>query len=242
MPTRPILSVESVSARGITSIDFSVHAGQCVGLIGCNGSGKTSVLHAVSGLLPLDKGCVFYGQSKISDLSHKERAAYRFLVMQDHSIYHELTVKEYLMLASFFDQSWFQQFSGKIKNDLLEQFELDTFLNRSCASLSLGEKQRTMLCQAFVSKRSLVLLDEPTNALDVRQTRRFGHFLNADRRENNTAIVLVSHDMHFVQNVCDVVLVLDRGVMIACGTPQEILAMPLVQNTLEIWVTSDSSN
>ena len=217
----------------VESVSFTAVNGKVTGLLGPNGAGKTTTLRAVVGLIRPDHGAAIVDGLDAARDAQRVRA--RVGVLPETSgLYDHLTVREHLAYAG--------ELHGVGRPDLetraealLQQFALSPLADRRACTLSLGQRRRVALARALMHDPSNVVLDEPTNGLDVlsaREVRREVRRLAAAGR----AVILSSHVMPEVSEVCDRIVILSRGVVVADGTPAEMLQKTGRQSLEEAFV------
>lgn len=169
----------SISAKNIVighstplsvPIDLELPASGLVVLIGRNGVGKSTLLRTLAGLLPPLSGEVYYGESPIAALSHRQRARSVALVSTERQAMGSMTVGEYVMLGRTPYLGWSASPSSKDRNrveEVLSQLAMRAFATRRFDTLSDGERQRVLIARALVQDTSTILLDEPTSHLDI---------------------------------------------------------------------------
>jgi sodium transport system ATP-binding protein len=205
----------------VESVSFAALNGVVTGLLGPNGAGKTTTLRAVGGLIRPDAGAALVDGE---DVQHDPRSARtRFGMLPEVvGLYDHLTVREHLAYAGKLHRLAPPALAARV-NLLLDQFALAPLADRRAATLSFGQRRRVALARALVHDPMNVILDEPTNGLDVlsaREVRREIRRLAATGR----AVILSSHVMPEVSAVCDRIVLLSRGRVVATGTPHEIVA------------------
>ena len=223
-----------VTYGGVTAVDafdLAVEAGSVVGLIGPNGAGKTSTIDALTGYHAPSNGAVSFGGEDITGLRPHQRARRGLArTWQSVELFDDLTVEENLLVAS--------QRMGVLKalRDLLlpigetnrddvdwalELCGLTDVADRLPTELSHGRRKLVGVARALAQRPRLVLMDEPAAGLDTDESVELGQHLRALPAEGVT-VLLVDHDMGLVLSVCDEVVVLDFGRVIARGTPAQI--------------------
>ncbi|MDH3010098.1 branched-chain amino acid ABC transporter permease/ATP-binding protein [Gordonia alkanivorans] len=223
-----ILSVRDVTVRygavtAVRDVGFDVRAGEIVGLIGPNGAGKTTLIDAISGFAPAD-GTVSLDGASIDGLApHRRSRAGLGRTFQDIELYGELSVAENLAIAA-------QRAPGDTSDNVrkvLQMLEIDHLCEVPAADLSQGQRQLVAVARVLAGQPRVALLDEPAAGLDSTESRWLGDRLRA-ARAHGVSMVLVDHDMDLVLSLCDRVIVLDLGAVIADGTPDEIRTSPAV--------------
>jgi ABC-type branched-subunit amino acid transport system ATPase component/branched-subunit amino acid ABC-type transport system permease component len=222
-----LLTVSGVGVRygGVVAnedVTFEVFPGEIVGLIGPNGAGKTTLLDAVTGFARAS-GSVALGQRKLDALKPYQRSRGGMgRTFQGIELYDDLSVRENVevgtMAAS--GRAGGEHPSTDI-NAYFKILELQAVADNPVKQLSVGQRQLVSVARALAGRPEIVLLDEPAAGLDVSESRWLGDKLRAIR-DSGTTIVMVDHDMGLVLDVCDRIVVLNLGKVIAVGTPAEI--------------------
>jgi sodium transport system ATP-binding protein len=207
--------------NAVADVSFSVRPGEIVGLLGPNGAGKTTTLRMLAGILTPDEGRVQVGGVDLHDdpLAAKRRLG--FLTGDTH-LYQRLSPREVL---EFFGRLY--EMSDRVLTErigrLLEQLDMGSFADRPCGTLSSGQKQRTNIARAFLHEPDVLILDEPTTALDVIS----GQFIvEAIRRERDSgrAVLFSTHIMGEAEYLCDRILLMHQGRLFDAGTLDELLS------------------
>jgi sodium transport system ATP-binding protein len=208
-------------AVAVSSVSFTAGDGLVTGLLGPNGAGKTTALRAISGLLRPDSGDVTVDGLDVGldpDGVRKRLGALPEVV----GLYDYLTVREHLMYAGELHGVAAEPLKRQVQV-LLERFALMPLSERRASTLSLGQKRRVAMARVLVHEPPNVVLDEPTSGLDVlsaREVRREVRRL----ADSGCAVLFSSHVMPEVAAVCDRIVVLSQGLVVAAGTPAEIIA------------------
>jgi len=201
--------------RAVNGLDLEVRAGECFGLLGPNGAGKTTTVEILEGLLPATSGEVeLLGRSWKSD-GHLLRQLLG-ISLQETNLADKLTVEETLQLfRSFYE-------AGPEVNDLLELVSLTDKRKAWYIKLSGGQKQRLAVACALVGDPKILFLDEPTTGLDPQSRRQLWTLIERFKSEGRT-VMLTTHYMDEAQRLCDRVAIVDKGKVIALGTPRELI-------------------
>jgi ABC-2 type transport system ATP-binding protein len=199
--------------RAVDGVSFAVPEGICFGLLGPNGAGKTTTIEVLEGLSRPTGGQVLFRGEPLG-AGYRERVGIQF---QSTALQDFLTVRENL---NFFGALY----QKRIPNEqLIERCRLAEFLDRDTGKLSGGQRQRVLLAIALVNDPELLFLDEPTTGLDPQARRNFWELVRDIRRLGKT-IVLTTHYMEEAYALCDDLLIMDHGRVIARGAPQRLLA------------------
>jgi ABC-type branched-subunit amino acid transport system ATPase component/branched-subunit amino acid ABC-type transport system permease component len=231
-----VLSVRDVGVRyggvvAVDSVSFDVRSGEIVGVIGPNGAGKTTLLDAISGY-NRSTGTVEFDGRPISSLKpHQRGRAGLGRTFQGIELYEDLSVEENVLVgeaAARHGGDHVGTMQGlDLRNRLFETLHLSRFRAQPARELSQGRRQLVSIARALAGRPRMLLLDEPAAGLDSSESRWLGDRLRAVRADGVT-VLLIDHDMGLVLDVCDRIVVLDIGKVIAEGTPAEIKADPRV--------------
>jgi ABC-2 type transport system ATP-binding protein len=211
--------------KAVDGLDLEVRAGECFGLLGPNGAGKTTTIEICEGLTTADSGDVqVLGMRWATDGSRlRQRLG---IQLQETQLSDKLTVGETLRLfRSFFNQ-------GPDVATVIALVQLQEKRDARVGGLSGGQKQRLALACALVGHPELLFLDEPTTGLDPQARRQLWELIEQFRRAGRT-IVLTTHYMDEAERLCDRVGIMDRGRIIALGTPRELIASTGVEHVVE---------
>ncbi len=226
----PVLEARSVTVvrggdRIVDAVSMAVEPGEWLGIIGPNGSGKTSLLRTLSGTWTPDAGSVWLQGKALSSHAHRERARQIAVVKQAPHVAFDLTVRELVMLGRAPYRGWMQSFTGGDQDRVraaLETMNIAPLADRAVPSLSGGERQRAFLAQALVQDPTAWLLDEPTAHLDIQYGLSFFQHLKR-RQTSDEAIIAVVHDLEQAARFADRLLLLNYGTVAATGSPRDVL-------------------
>jgi sodium transport system ATP-binding protein len=208
------------TVHAVQGVAFQAADGEILGLLGPNGAGKTTSLRMVAGLIRPDEGCV---QVDGLDVAREPAAALaRLGVLSDaRGLYARLTAREniryYARLQGMDDQRTEQRIG-----ELAEALDMRPLLDRRTDGFSQGERMKTSLARALIHDPPNIILDEPTNGLDVLATRSLREVLRRLRDEHRKCIVFSTHIMQEVERLCDRVVVVAHGQTVAEGTVAEL--------------------
>lgn len=218
------------SVVAVDGVSFTIEGGSCFGLLGPNGAGKTTTVEILEGILPPTSGEVLYqGKPLDEQFTHDAGIMFQNTALQDY-----ITVREALdLFASFYHRT-------VPAEQLIAQCALEEFLDRDTRKLSGGQKQRLLLAIALINDPVVLFLDEPTTGLDPQARRNFWHLLERIKTDGKT-IILTTHYMEEAGLLCDHLVFVDHGKVIAEGKPDELLAnqfddvvldLPMVEGSL----------
>jgi branched-chain amino acid transport system ATP-binding protein len=235
------VSVEFGGLRALDNVSMTARHGEIVGLIGPNGAGKTTLFNAICGFVRPNTGAITYNGVSLSrrrphDLSKLGIAR----TLQGVGLYPGMSVVENVMLGAqprlrsdfasallgFWRSSGEERRVAKTARDLLEEFGIGAFARHLPPTLPYAVQKRVALCRALISEPTMLLLDEPASGLSDREMSDLVSLLRY--LVASMGILLVEHHMDLVTSVCDRVVVLNFGHVIADGTPEEIRNDPEV--------------
>lgn len=230
--------VEFGGVRALDDFSLTLHPGEVVGLIGPNGAGKTTLIDAVTGFVAPTKGEMRLGGRQIERLTPAARARIGLgRSFQDLGLFSGMSVLENLRAASD-RRDLLGYVSCLLRPDrvvltpttvmAIRQFNLSGDLQKLPADLPFGVRRLVAIARTLAAAPSILLLDEPSAGLDDTETRELGRLIRQLADEWGIAILLVEHDVHLVLERCDRVVALNRGQIIAIGTPEEVRVNPAV--------------
>jgi len=217
---QPIVQVEHLQKsyedlKAVDDVSFEVYSGEIFGMVGPNGAGKTTTIEIIEGLRKADSGSArVLGMDPTQ--SREELAERVGVQLQQSALPPRLRVVEALELFGSFYR---QQADGK---ELLKRLGLEDKLNAPYAKLSGGQQQRLFICMALLNRPELVFFDELTTGLDP-QARRSMWGLVQEIRQGGATIFLTTHFMEEAERLCDRVLILDHGKVVALDTPEALV-------------------
>ncbi|MEM7598907.1 MAG: ABC transporter ATP-binding protein [Pseudomonadota bacterium] len=233
------LTISHGSLTVLSDVSLDLQEGQVTGLIGPNGVGKSSLLKALAGLAP-SKGRITAHAAQMNEAQRREIVAY---MPQDSSAGSSLTLLEVVLLGRI------NTLGFRVGQDLIDAVEalLDDFglahlSHRTLDAVSGGQRQLTYLAQALFREPRILLLDEPTAALDLRNQLLVFETLRKLARDKNIAVVVALHDLSLTAQFCDQVVCLCNGRMDAAGPPADVLTKDRLARVYGIAadITSDS--
>jgi D-xylose transport system ATP-binding protein len=238
--SRPLLECRGIQKRFgavevLKGVDFSVDAGEIMALVGDNGAGKSTFIKSISGIHSIDGGEIFFEGQPVTIHGPKDAAQLGIeVVYQDLALADNLDVVQNMFLGREETYGAFRQLDETSMEqraaDTLKSLSVTTLdsVRRTVASLSGGQRQSVAVAKAVMWNSKVVILDEPTAALGVAQTRQV---LDLVKRlgEQGLAVVLISHNLHDVFEVCDSVTVLRLGKDVARFKVGDVTQAQVVQ-------------
>lgn len=220
------LTVAYGSKTVLRNISFDVQPGEILALIGPNGTGKSTLIRAISGVIPIKSGRILSGKQDLADLSARQRARILSVVPQARQMGGAYSVEQAVMMGRTAYLNWLGQESEADKSAVklaLEQTCLQTFADRSIAQLSGGEQQRVLLARALAQSTPILLLDEPTNHLDLYHQANLLSIIRKLAKEKQLIVIVAMHDLNLVSFIADKVALIVNQELECIGTPQEVL-------------------
>jgi ABC-2 type transport system ATP-binding protein len=218
-----MIEVQNLTKRyptqlAVSDVTFSVREGEIVGFLGPNGAGKTTTMRVLTGFLPPSAGAARVAGFDIVTQSRQARARLGYLP-ESAALYTEMRVREYLAYRARLENISGSQVRARVE-EAVQNCLLTEVADRKIDNLSKGYRQRTALAGALVHQPPVLILDEPTVGLDPMQIIKIREMIRTLGRER--AVLLSTHILPEVDAVCDRVLIIDRGRIVAEGTPQEL--------------------
>ncbi len=219
----------------VRDVDVRAETGRVLGLLGPNGSGKTTVVRMLTGIVAPDAGEVLLDGRPLGSFTPRALARQVAVVLQEASGDLPMTVADMVMLGRAPHQSTFSRNSAedhRIAAAALRRVGARHLADRIFVRLSGGEKQRVMIARALAQQPTHLVLDEPTNHLDI----RFQHELLSMIRGLGITTVIVLHDLNLAARYCDDVLVLQEGNVVAHGPCADVLTSELLEGVYGVGV------
>jgi len=217
----------------VQDVSFEVRKGEILGLLGANGAGKSTTLFMLLGLITPTSGSIRVFEKDLQ--THRVEIAKRMNFASAYQFLpYNLKVWENLYV---FGEIYRVENSKQRAAELLELFELTHLRNKATGSLSSGEQTRLNLCKALLTDPELLLLDEPTASLDPDLADKVRKVLLDLQKQNGMTIVNTSHNMADVHELCDRILFMRKGKIIAQGTTAEILDQFASTSLEEVFIT-----
>lgn len=220
----PVLVVDGAGVRygavsAVADVGFEVRRGEIVGLIGPNGAGKTTLIDAIGGFVPAGGRILLDGVDISRRSAHRRARAGLGRTFQDIELYEDLTVAENVTVGAVRGGGD----PAAATRRALRLLEIEELADTAAGDLSQGQRQLVSVARVLAGRPMVALLDEPAAGLDSTESRWLGRRLRA-ARDAGVTMLLVDHDMDLVLSICDRIIVLDLGRVIAEGSPDEIRA------------------
>lgn len=226
------IQIRNISKRfgkftALNNVDFSVESGELVALLGPSGSGKTTLLRIIAGLEFADEGRIFFGNRDVTERSAYQRRA--GFVFQHYALFQHLNIFENVAFGLRVRKRSERPSEPEIRarvEALLDTVQLRDLARRVPAQLSGGQRQRIAFARALAIEPEVLLLDEPFGALDAKVRKELRQWLRNFHDTTHLTSLFVTHDQDEAFEVADRVVIIDKGIVQQCGTPDEVRQAP----------------
>jgi len=225
------------SIKALDNVNFSVREGEFVGILGPNGSGKTTVLRSISRVLKPHKGTILIGDENIYEMKTVEVAKQLAVVPQSTPVTFDFTSLEVVLMGR---NPHMPRFKMESKEDLaiarnsMELTRTWEFADRPVTELSGGERQRVIIARALTQEPQILLLDEPTTHLDISNQLEIMDLIKHLCKTKKLLIVAVFHDFNLAARYCDSIILLNDGKIVAVGESNETLTSQNVRKVFSV--------
>jgi len=232
MPSRALaindISVEFTGLKALDHVSMQVNPGEILGLIGPNGSGKTTTINAITGQVPLVTGSVQAGADRLDGLPPRKIAHFGIArSFQIVRLFDDLTVAENIE-ASALAQGEGRRKAGLAADKMLAEFNLVERADELAGNLNYGDKRRVEIARALVARPRFLLLDEPAAGMNETETETLLDLLRKIPQERDLGLLIIDHDMPLIMRLSDRVHVLASGRTIAEGSVDQVRNDPAV--------------
>ena len=237
-----LLKVDNVSMvfgglRAVSNLSMHIDEGELIGLIGPNGAGKTTAFNMITGVYTPTEGKVYFnGQQSSGKKSYQVTQMGMARTFQNIRLFSELSVIDNVKIAYNMHVTYNladaivrdgkylseEEFITQKALDLLKIFHLEEEAHEVAKNLPYGKQRRLEIARALATEPKLLLLDEPAAGMNPQETKELMEMIRWIRKKFNLSILLIEHDMGLVMGVCERIYVLEYGMKIAEGTPEEI--------------------
>ncbi|MGB3955276.1 MAG: ABC transporter ATP-binding protein [Brooklawnia sp.] len=250
--TTPILEVTDLTRNfgglaALSNVDLTLQPGELVGLIGPNGAGKTTAFNLLTGVYPPSAGTIKFtpGENTISLGGRKPydicragvgRTFQNIRLFKDLSVLDNVVIameqaQTYSLISSFFHTPAWSRARAEVldrSREFLQLLRLEHKAHDLARNLSYGEQRHLEIARALATNPRLLLLDEPAAGMNPAETAQLTELISWIRENYHLTILLIEHDMSLVMAICERIYVLDHGIVIASGTPDEVQHNPRV--------------
>jgi len=220
------LQVSIGNTRVCNDLNIECHGGEVWGILGRNGKGKTTLLHALAGLHDSDSGDIFIDQNNLNDLSRKKIAQQLGVLLQHHEDVFPSSVIETVITGRhphINQWQWESHADREIARRALDTVQLLDLSERPINQLSGGERQRVSIAALITQNPNILLMDEPNSHLDLKYQIQLLDYLCTDARENNKSILMTLHDLNLTARYCDKLILLLGGGEVLVGKTCDLL-------------------
>jgi iron complex transport system ATP-binding protein len=222
----------------IHDLTLQVEPGEILGIVGPNGSGKTSLLKLLAKLAAPQQGGIAVFGTSLADLSQEKTAQTVAFVPQETTQMFPFTVAETVLMGRFPHRhrtrwnlgfGWEDQEDCEVAAHAMATMDISHLAPRAVTDLSGGERQRTMIARALAQSPRAMLLDEPTAFLDLQHQIEICSLLRRLRDERGLTVIIVSHDLNLASQYCDRIAMLKEGKVSALGTPSDVMSVEILR-------------
>ena len=208
----------------LKDVSFAVEQGEVLGVLGTNGTGKTTLLKCINNILQPTVGDIYFGKEDIIKLKQNQIAKIIAYVPQYANNLSPVTVIDFVMQGRIpYAGFSFSQHDKQIVLDVLQQFDLENYAFRKVNELSGGERQRVLVARALAQDPKIIILDEPTSSLDLYNQLFILEIIKEMGQKENLAVIMTIHDLNLASMFCDKLLMLKSGKVFAYGKTDNVL-------------------
>ena len=210
---------ETISFYANNNISFNAKEGEIVGVLGPNGAGKTTLLRIIAGIMEPTSGSVSIDNQNYKEnaIDIKKKIAY---LSGNTKLYKDISPYELLSMCGEYYEVPKKELKSRIKK-IIQKFDIDSFQHQKIENLSTGQYQRVSIARCLIHNPKYYILDEATSGLDVVSSQVILDFIKDERKEGK-CILYSTHYMEEAENICDKIIMINKGKIIATGTPKEI--------------------
>lgn len=224
---------KTLTKHAVKDISFSIETGEIVAFLGPNGAGKTTTLKMLSGILHPTGGNISVLGYKPYERKKEFKKRFAIVMGQKSQLWADLPAAESILLNRYIYQIE-EQVYRRTLDELVELLDVKHVLNVQVRRLSLGERMKMELIAALIHKPELLFLDEPTIGLDIITQKRVREFLSYYNEHHNTTIILTSHYMKDIQDLCQRTLIINDGNMVFDGNLNQVNDVSAVSKIVKL--------
>ncbi len=217
--TKKISPKETIKFLADNNISFTAKEGEVVGIIGPNGAGKTTLLRMIAGIMTPTTGTIELDGKSYKESSTEIKKTIAFLT-GNTKLYKDISPYELLKMCGEYYDIPKEQLEKRI-DDIIKRFNMENFKHQRIETLSTGQYQRTGISRCLIHNPKYYILDEPTSGLDVISSKVILDFVK-EEKEKGKCILYSTHYMEEAENICDKIIMINKGQVISIGTPEEI--------------------
>ncbi len=216
---KKISQKETITFLADNDISFTAKEGEVVGIIGPNGAGKTTLLRMIAGIMTPTSGTIEIDNKNYRESAVEIRKNIAFLT-GNTKLYKDISPYELLKMCGEYYDIPKDKLDKRIE-EIIKRFNMSTFAHQRIDTLSTGQYQRTGISKCLIHNPKYYILDEPTSGLDVISSKVILDFVKEEKK-NNKCILYSTHYMEEAENICDKIVMINKGKIIAIGSPEEI--------------------
>jgi iron complex transport system ATP-binding protein len=225
-------------------ISFGLQKGALAGIIGPNGSGKTTIFRGIAGSLPLSDGSVWLQNTDLAKLKPSMKAR-RLAVVAQFPDVADITVEDYVLMGRLPYREMFQFFESRQDHLIAQKYMKLTGIyehrTKLMTQLSGGEQQLAAIAQALSQEPELLLLDEPTSHLDISHAVQILNLIQRLNYETGLTVLMIIHDLNLAAEYCDYLVMMDKGRIFTKGTPEEVLNYRNIEDVYKTVVVTQNN-
>ncbi len=237
------LSKSFMGIHALNRVSLEIMKGEILGVIGPNGAGKTTLFNVLTGLFPPDSGSIHFAGKDITRFKPHRRVGLGMTrTFQNLELFRDMSVLENVMVgghlqlrtgfwASMVMAPWKIKEEKRLQNKALKLLEILGISQRAgeqAINLSYGDQRRVEIARALISRPHVMFLDEPAAGMNPRETGELSSLIIKLKNELDLSIVIIEHDMNLIMDICERIIVMAEGSLLATGVPQEIRKHPKV--------------
>lgn len=225
--TKKINKKDEITFLADNNISFTAKEGEIVGILGPNGAGKTTLLRIISGIMEPTKGNISIDNMNYKKNEIKIKKDIAFL-SGNTKLYKDISPYELLKMCGNYYEVDKNILEERI-NNIADKFDIKHFLHQKIENLSTGQYQRTSIARCLIHNPKYYILDEATSGLDIISSQVILDFIK-EEKNNNKCIIYSTHYMEEAENICDRIIMINKGEIIAIGSPKEIKKLTKTTN------------
>lgn len=238
------ISINYEAQTVVRDISLALERSKIIALLGANGAGKTSLLKALNGSLPLAKGKILLNDKPLNEYSRREIAQKIAVIAQETETKFPVSVLEFVLAGRFSHGTafgWETEKDLQVARECLEMCDLENYDARQMNRLSGGERQRVVLARALATQAQILLLDEPTNNLDLAHQAMMIKLIGERCKSCHSSAVIITHDLNLASEFADEIILLKDGKIHAKGEAGKVLTEENIKDVFNVDVLLDEN-
>ncbi|HQU85824.1 MAG TPA: ABC transporter ATP-binding protein [Pyrinomonadaceae bacterium] len=238
------ISINYEAQTVVRDVSLALEKSKIIALLGANGAGKTSLLKALNGSLPVAKGEILLNDKPLNEYSRREIAQKIAVIAQETETKFPVSVLEFVLAGRFSHGTafgWETEKDLQVALECLEMCDLENYDVRQMNRLSGGERQRVVLARALATQAQILLLDEPTNNLDLAHQAMMLKLVSERCKNCHSSAVIITHDLNLASEFADEIILLKDGEIIAKGKAEKVLTEENIKEVFNVNVLLDEN-